>query len=105
MNNGKSLLSTVKKGLQSYHDTCYSRSGINSMWILNNSKDLLENLSGRLFSNYHSIKTFDFSTLYTTIPHTQLKSRLKEIMHRCFSKKDETPRYKYVVLGRKSSSL
>jgi len=98
-----SILTTVKKGLQSYYDTCYSRSGINSMWILKNSKDLLDDLNSRSLSKYDSIKTFDFSTLYTTLPHKQLKTRLKEIIHRCFSKKDGTPRYKYIVIGWQSS--
>ena len=32
-----SILTAVKDGLQSYDDTCYSRSGINSMWILKRS--------------------------------------------------------------------
>ena len=39
------------------------------MWILKNSKDLLDNLQSRSFSQVSSIKTFDFSTLYTTLPH------------------------------------
>jgi hypothetical protein len=39
------------------------------MWILKNSKDLLDNLKSRSFSQVFSIKTFDFSTLYTTLPH------------------------------------
>ncbi len=78
------ILTTVKRGLQSYYDTCYSRSGIISLWILKNSKDLLDDLNSRSLSKYDSIKTFDFSTLYTTLPHKQLKTRLKEIIHRCF---------------------
>jgi hypothetical protein len=36
------ILSAVKTGLQSYCDTSYSRGGVNQMWILKNSKDLLE---------------------------------------------------------------
>ena len=40
--NGRSLISAVKTGLQSYCDTSYSRGGVNQMWILKNSKDLLE---------------------------------------------------------------
>jgi hypothetical protein len=32
-----------------------------------------------------SIKTFDFSTLYTTLPHDKLKTRLKETIHKAFS--------------------
>jgi hypothetical protein len=49
------------------------------MWILKNSKDLLDNLKSRTFSQVSSIKTFDFSTLYTTLPHDKLKTRLKEV--------------------------
>jgi len=48
------------------------------MWILKNSKDLLETLSSRSQYVCNNIKTFDFSTLYTTIPHILLKSRIKK---------------------------
>ena len=34
------ILSAVKEGQQKYCETVYSRSGINHMWILKNSKDL-----------------------------------------------------------------
>ena len=43
-----SILTSVKMGLPKYHDTCFSRSGVNQMWILKKpSKDLLETLSSR----------------------------------------------------------
>ena len=38
------ILTAVKEGLQTYCDTAYARSGVNQMWILKNSKKLLENL-------------------------------------------------------------
>jgi hypothetical protein len=41
------ILSAVKEGQQKYCETVYSRSGINHMWILKNSKDLLDNLKSR----------------------------------------------------------
>ena len=71
------IFTAVKTDLQKYHDTCFSRSGVNQMWILTNPKDLLETLSFRSQYVCNSIKTFDFSTLYNTIPHTLLKSRIK----------------------------
>jgi len=40
--------------------------------IKKNSKDLLETLSSRSQYVCNSFKTFDFSTLYTTITHTPL---------------------------------
>ena len=51
------ILSAVKEGQQKYCETVYSRSGINHMWILKNSKDLLDNLKSRSFSQVSSIKT------------------------------------------------
>jgi len=35
-------------------------------------------------SLYNSINTFDFSTLYATIPHSKLKYRLTEVVQLCF---------------------
>jgi hypothetical protein len=41
-------MSAVKEeGQQKYCETVYLRSGINHMWILKNSKDLLDNLNSR----------------------------------------------------------
>ena len=37
-----SIFTAVKTGLQKYHDSCFSRSGVNQMWILKNSKDLMD---------------------------------------------------------------
>ena len=76
------ILSAVEEGQSKYCETVYSRSGINHMSILKNSKDILDNLKSRSFSQVSSIKTFDFSTLYTTLPHDKLKTRLKETIHK-----------------------
>ena len=95
------ILSAVKEGQQKYCETVYSRSGINHMWILKNSKDLLDNLKSRSFSQVSSIKTFDFSTLYTTLPHDKLKTRLKETIHKAFSHRNYGS--KFVVLDYNST--
>jgi hypothetical protein len=97
----KKILSAVKEGQQKYCETVYSRSGINHMWILKISKDLLDNLKSRSFSQVSSIKTFDFSTLYTTLPHDKLKNRLKETIHKAFSHRNYGS--KFVVLGYNST--
>ena len=88
------ILSAVKTGLQSYCDTSHSRGGVNQMWILKNSKDLIEYLQFRSLSSCNSIKTFDFSTLYTTISHSKLKDKLRELVQLCFIKKNGQRRYK-----------
>ena len=75
------------------------------MWILKNSKDLLEYIQSRSLSSCNGIKTFDFSTLYTSIPHSKLKDKLRELFQLCFIKKNGQRRYKYLVLGRDRSDF
>ena len=97
------ILSAAKTGRQSYCDTRYSRGGMNQMWILKNSKDLLEYIQSRSLSSCNCIKPFDFSTLNTTIPHSNQKDKLRELVQLCFMKKNGQRRYKYFVLGRDRS--
>ena len=66
------LLTHIKQGLRKHCETAYSRSGVNQMLILKNSKEF----QSPNFNHITSIKSFDFSTLYTTIPHQKLKSKL-----------------------------
>ena len=68
-----------------------------------NSKDLLSNLSSPSLSQVNSIKTYDFSTLYTNIPHDDLKNRLKDLIFQCFFSKKEKRRYKCLVIGHSST--
>ena len=94
------LLTHIKQGLQKYCETAYSRRGVNHMWILKNSKELLDHLKSPNFNLITNIKSFDFSTLYTTIPHQKLKSRLSTKIRKSFLHKNGNRRYKYLVLGR-----
>jgi hypothetical protein len=63
------MSTAVMERLQTHCVTVYARSGVNQMWILKNSKELLESLKSPIFSQMYSIKTYDFTALYTTIPH------------------------------------
>ena len=81
----------------------FTKCDVNQMWIVKTSKDLLEYIQSRSLSSCNSIKTFDFSTLYTTIPHSKLKDKLRELVQLCFIKKNGQRRYKYLVLGRDRS--
>ena len=69
------------------------------MWILKNSKELLKHLKSQTFNHVTSIKSFDFFTLYTTIPHQKLKDRLTSIIRNAFIFKNGYRIYKYLVLG------
>ena len=92
------ILSKIKDGLKRYTDTIYSRNGVNQILILKNSKELLQHLKSKAISKVSSIKTFEFSTLYTTIPHEQLKSGLSGLIKKKFICKNGSRRYKYAVV-------
>ena len=53
------ILSAIKTGFQSYCDTSYSRNGMNQMWILKNSKYMLEYIQLRCLSSCNIITIFD----------------------------------------------
>ena len=75
------------------------------MWILKNSKDFVEHIQSRSLISYNNIKTFDLSTVYTTISHSKLKGRYKEFVQLCFIKKIGQRRYKYLVIERNTSDF
>jgi hypothetical protein len=66
-------------------------------------KELLENLKSHIFSKIDSIKTYDFSTLYTTIPHNKLKFQLFQIIDNCFVNKNGTWKYKFLMIGKQDT--
>ena len=99
----KAIFAAVKTGLQIYHHPSFSGIGGNQIWILKISKDSLDPLRSRSQCVCSNMKIFDFSTLYTTIPHTQLKYRIKELIQRCFLKKNGEQMYDYLVASWKAT--
>ena len=83
-----------------YCNTKTSRNGVNNMWILRNSRSLLLSLDQLDVRRATSVQTFDFSTLYTSIPHDLLKSRISNLVHSAFRKKDGSVRYTHIRVTR-----
>ena len=73
------------------------------MWILKNSKNLLLSLGHLGVHRATSIQTFDFSTLYTSIPHDLLKSRMNSIINNTFKHKNGATRYTHIKVYRNKS--
>ena len=71
-----SCLTAVKK---------HVRSGINLFWSIKNSGEILDKLKARDF-NATSLSTYDFSTLYTTLPHNLIKDKLIDLIERTFQR-------------------
>lgn len=68
------------------------------MWKHMISKELLENLKSPNFTKVNSIKTYEFSTLNSTIPN-KLESKLFDIIDSCFFKKKESHKLTYVAIS------
>ena len=56
------------------------------MLIINNSLDVIRVLEEKQLSLNH-VSTWDFSTLYTSLPHAQLKKQLHDLLERLFNTK------------------
>ena len=82
------ILTVIKTGLEKCCSIKTSHTGVNNMWILKNSTNLLSSLGHLGVHRATSIQTFDFSTLYTSIPHDLLKSRMNSIINNTFKHKN-----------------
>ena len=70
------------------------------MWILKNSTSFLSSLDQLDVRTATSVQTFDFSTLYTSIPHHLLKSRISNLVQKCFQKERWSVRYTHIKVTR-----
>ena len=82
------ILTVIKTGQEKYCGIKTSHAGVN-MWIPKNSTNLLSSFGHLGVRKSTSIQTFDFSTLYTSIPHDLLKSRMNNITTTPLNKKME----------------
>ena len=83
------IVTVIKTGLEKYCSVKTSQIRVNNMCILKNSTNLLSSLAHLGVRKATSIQTFDFSTLYTSIPHDLLKSRINNIINNAFKHKIE----------------
>ena len=80
-----SCLTAIKKHVIKYCEKIYERSGKNLFWSIKNSGEILDKLKARDF-NATSLSTYDFSTLYTTLPHNLIKDKLIDLIERTFQR-------------------
>ena len=57
--------------------------------LLKNPGEILDKLKARDF-NVTSLSTYDFSTLYTTLPHNLIKDKFIDLMERTFNREGST---------------
>ena len=70
-----SCLTAVKNHVIRYCEKVYESSSKNLFWSIENSVELLHKLKSRGFRAI-SLSTYDFSALFTTLPHILIKEKL-----------------------------
>ena len=73
-----SCLTVIKNHFIKYCTTFYERNGKNLFWSIKNSGEILNKLKSRGFLA-SGLSTYDFSTLYTTLPHNLIKEKTNRI--------------------------
>ena len=80
-----SCLTSIKNHVIKYCEKVYERSGKNLFWSIKNSCEVLNKLKSRGF-RASRLSAFDFSTLYTTLPHNLIKVKLEDLIERTFQR-------------------
>ena len=80
-----SCLTKIKNHVIIYCTTVYKRNGKNIFLVYYNSCEILDILKSRGFLA-SGLSTYDFSTLYTTLPHNLLKEKLTELIEQMFKR-------------------
>ena len=65
----------------------YEREGINYFWSIKNSTEILNKLKTKGFQA-STISTYDFSTLYTTLPHNLIRNQLVDLIENTFRREE-----------------
>ena len=76
-----SCLTVIKNHVIKYCEKVYERSGKNLIWSIKHSCEVLNKLKSRGF-RASSLSTYDFSTLYTTLPNNLIKDKLVDLIER-----------------------
>ena len=80
-----SCLTAIKSHVIRYCETVYETSNKNWFWSIKNSGEVLSKLKCRGF-RATSLSTYDFSTLYTTLPHNLIKEKLLDLIEWTFKR-------------------
>lgn len=89
--SASSILTQVLKLIYNSHkvycDRINAYTGYNCMWIIQNSLEV-HNTLNTCRSKAKDLKTYDFSTLYTSIPHDKLKEKVSNLIIKSFDSQD-----------------
>ena len=82
-----SCLTAIKNHVIKYCESVYERNGKSLFWSIKNSGNIINKLKSIDFLAL-SLSTYDFSIIYTTLPHKLIKEKLTELIEQTFNRED-----------------
>ena len=82
-----SYLTAIKTHWIKYCEKTYEREGINYFWSIKNATEILNKLKTKGFQA-STISTYDFSTIYTTLPHNLIRNQLVDLIENTFRREE-----------------
>ena len=82
-----SCLTAIKNHWIKYCEKTYEREGKNYFWSIKHSNEILNKLKTKGFQA-STISTYDFSTLYTTLPHNLIRNQLVDLIEKTFRREE-----------------
>ena len=80
------ILKLLQNNVSNYHDKRRVWTNVSNFWVIQNNRPVTERIDKiNNAKKAKTVRTFDFSTLYTKIPHHLLKGALEDIVDFCFS--------------------
>ena len=92
-------LKLIQQTHQNHCKAIARNNGVNRMWIVENSVEVMNKITGIKKGLAKNIRTYDFSTLYTSIPHSKLKQQLAWVIKEAFNDKSR----QFIRIGRGSA--
>ena len=76
-------LKLILNHMRLYSNTVLERTNLNYFWIIDNSLNFMDKVKDK---NLQHMQTYDFSTLYTALPHSEIKNKFKKIFQKVYDR-------------------
>ena len=80
-----SCITAIRNHVIKYCTTIHERNSKKLFWSIKNSGEILNRLKFRGFLAF-GLSTYEFSSLYTTLPHNQITEKVTEIFEQIFNR-------------------
>ena len=93
-------MSAIRYHIATFCNKVYENSNINLFWSIKNTLEVIDKIEKKKYK-VSQVSTYDFSTLYTALPHALIKSKLISLIEKTFARE----KCSYLALNTKTAFL